>query len=102
MKPASRVLHAVCSFFGLTPIQLIRDGRQQHIDVRVARHVAMWLLHMRGMSYPEVARALGLADHTSCMYGVRQVRASEWLHACALAIDEWLVRDRATLDRRAA
>lgn len=96
-----RILATVALFFGLTARQFLGDGRCQHPDIRAARQVAMWLLHWRGLSYPEVARALGLTDHAACMYGVRRVRESPWLHACALAIDEWLLRT-SEQDRRAA
>jgi hypothetical protein len=102
MNPSTRVLHAVCRFFGLTPARFLRDGRQQHLDVRSGRHVAMWLLYLRGVSCQEMPRALGLKNHTSCMYRVHQLRNSERLHACALAIDEWLGRGSAAPNRRAA
>lgn len=39
-----------------------------------ARQVAMWVLRYEwGLSLPDIARLLNRADHTTVLYGVRQI-----------------------------
>jgi hypothetical protein len=57
------------------PSGLVCDGRRAaNRKVRLARLLAAYTLrHYEGLSYPEIARALGFRDHTSALYLVRRV-----------------------------
>lgn len=37
-----------------------------------ARHEIMWRLRQRGCSYPAIARAMGMKEHTAVMHGVKR------------------------------
>ena len=52
--------------------EIVRGGR--HCEAALARHVAMWIVRSFGeLSYPKIASAFGLSDHTSVMHGCRKV-----------------------------
>lgn len=55
----------------------LREGsilaRDQHRSTSTCRNTAMLLMRERGMSYPEIARSIGLKDHTTVMSGVRSI-----------------------------
>ena len=60
----------VCRHFGVTLDQL--RSKDRHAHIADARHVAMWLLRERGLSFPAIARILH-RDHTTVMSGVRKI-----------------------------
>jgi hypothetical protein len=52
-----------------------------------ARHVSMWILReMRGFSFPQIAKTMGKADHTTPLHGCRHVDDTPALRAAALEI----------------
>ena len=68
---AKCLVQAVAEYFGFT----LKDfrGNRRHNTLALARHVAMYLLRRRGLSYPEIAKFFDY-DHTSIMNGVRRMR----------------------------
>ena len=75
--------------FDVTVEELLYGSRRKGLVA--ARQVAYWLLRARGLSYPEIGRALGGKDHTTVMSGVRKVqREREDNPQVAAALDELL------------
>jgi chromosomal replication initiation ATPase DnaA len=75
------IITAVAIHFGIPRARLISPLRQP--GARGARHVAGMVLRFSGLSYPAIARALGLRNHTSVMYGCARVEASPALSEVA-------------------
>lgn len=79
---SSRVIAAVASRFVITERHILSTSRLGSISM--PRHVCMYIMHVAlGMSQPDTARALGLANHTSVNYGCKRV--SEDAHLVAVA-----------------
>jgi chromosomal replication initiation ATPase DnaA len=85
------IITACIRLFDLESEQFFQDARGQHHTIVDARHVAMELLRRDGLSYPSIARTLGLWDHTSAMHGVRRVMRDERLRALADAVWLWFI-----------
>ncbi|HEU4544387.1 MAG TPA: helix-turn-helix domain-containing protein [Jiangellaceae bacterium] len=69
---ASRIIDRVAAHYGITRDELL--SRDRHKSIAEARQVAMWLCReLLGMSYPELGRAFGNRDHTTCIAGVRRI-----------------------------
>ncbi len=67
-----RILRHVANAYGLTVAE-VRSGSQTRA-VAPARHLCAYVLREKcGYSYPAIAKHLGLANHTSAMYGVSMV-----------------------------
>lgn len=66
------VLQAVGFCVGLRPAVIRGRGRTK--TVARARQLAMFILHTRGLSFIEVARAVGRKDHTTALAAVRAIR----------------------------
>lgn len=63
------ILERVAKSHGLTVAEVTERNRQDRIAR--ARHHAAYALREAGYSFPEIARRVGLRDHTSAMHGVR-------------------------------
>jgi chromosomal replication initiation ATPase DnaA len=103
-KPLSRdldpIVAQVADAMGTT-VNLLRQMRRYQ-PLADARHVACWLMRQEGMlwpklSYPLIALALGLSNHTSAIHGVKRVERGEILLARAKA-----AASRARAERAAA
>jgi len=64
----------VARLYGETP-QLLFDRHWTRRPQAPARWVAATVLRRLKMSLPDIARAVGFADHTTVLYGLRQVEA---------------------------
>lgn len=68
----TQVLAAVAEHFRILPDALLRHDRAQPISRW--RQLAMYLIReICGASYPEIARVINRADHTTVMYGCRVI-----------------------------
>jgi chromosomal replication initiator protein len=57
---------------GVTIEQLLSCDRRK--EITFVRHVAIWFArHEWKLSYPEAARLLGRADHTTAIHAVRRI-----------------------------
>jgi chromosomal replication initiation ATPase DnaA len=72
---ANDILVATCLKHGLTPEQLRTPSTARRFSW--PRQEAMHLLRQIGRSYHDIARRLGLKDHTTVIQGVRSYRARE-------------------------
>jgi chromosomal replication initiator protein len=69
-----RVLKDVSEAYGV-PTGAITSNNRTH-EVITARQVAQYLMKVvLGMSYPAIARATGLKNHTTALYSVEKIRA---------------------------
>ena len=68
-KELEQIKDDVCAFHDVTRAELESYDRRAH--VAAARHDLCYRLFMRGDSYADIGRALGL-DHSSVLYGVRK------------------------------
>lgn len=76
----------VAKRFGVFPKEIM-DG-DQNKRVAAARHTVSWILYGRGYSLSEIGRELH-RDHTSILYGIRNVHRSYAASAqMALYLDE--------------
>lgn len=65
-----RILIETAMKHGVSVEKITGSRRLNHIVL--ARHEAMWRMkNEAGMSYPAIARRVGVMDHTSCIHGVR-------------------------------
>lgn len=103
MSSRARAIKAVCDYYRISlRCLLARATPGAGSPTSGPRFVAMWLLHRwAGLSYPETARALGLTNHTSAIYGVRVVEDDPRLWLAAWGIRGWLDGERGR-ERRAA
>ena len=70
---AIAVVERVAELYGIDAEVLWGNGRLT-ATMTEARHLAWWKIRERtGWSYPEIARALQLQDHTSTLYGIKKV-----------------------------
>jgi hypothetical protein len=68
--PISAVLKAVAAKYGLD-VEQIRHKNGKHVIVR-ARHEVMWIARTKyQLSFPAIARLMGVIDHTSVIHGVK-------------------------------
>lgn len=89
-KPlASELDHVVAQVAAAmgTTVGLLRNNRRYQ-SLADDRHIACWLLRLEGMawpklSYPLIALALGMVNHTSALHGARRVDGNEMLLARA-------------------
>lgn len=65
---ASPVIEA-CKIAGIHPSHL-REKNRKNVIAHARQHV-MYLLHLRGWSYPKIGQTLGGMDHTTIMHGVK-------------------------------
>ena len=86
------VLDEVAATFPVTVTEILAPmgGRQ----ITEARHVTMWLLRQHGLTYPTIGAQLG-RDHSTVMYGVAKVDASERLRGIAVGIQQWTASEGA-------
>ena len=64
------LLARLCMALGGTTVAAVM-ARHRFIGAMRVRHVACYIMHRRGMSYPAIARALNLGNHTSAMSGAK-------------------------------
>lgn len=55
--------------FGLPKSRIVQRCRKANLVE--ARHAIMLVMHEKGFSYPQIAFALKLKDHTTIIHGVR-------------------------------
>lgn len=68
------VKRAVCSFYKITNLQLTSNRR--HRSTTRPRQIAMYLArNLTGKSYPEIAKRLGRADHSTALNAIRRIEA---------------------------
>lgn len=80
------LLARVSKRFGVLPAEVLEG--EQHKRAAGARHTVSWILYGRGYSLSEIGRELG-RDHTSILYGIRNVHKSYASSAqMALYLDE--------------
>ena len=79
------VVVAVASHFGFDYRDLTGTCRSD--TMARARFVAMAMLRQRGLSYPEIARAIGRRDHTTAMHGCRRVAMDVELQGHMAAVE---------------
>ena len=80
-------LRLVAEHYGITPERLLSEGRRG----AETRWVAAWLLRQRNarwsqMSFPQIARALNLRNHTTVIHGVLRVQGCERMLNIATAL----------------
>lgn len=72
MKSHQPIIDFVCAHYGVTPDELM--ARDRHKSVVEARQIAIWLCRRRlRMSFPELGRAFGNRDHTTCMSACHRI-----------------------------
>lgn len=84
---------AVCRHFKMTRVKLRAKRRTK--DITYPRQIAMYLgrEHTR-RSMPEIARLLGISDHTTVLYGANKIGSlvrSDWMVAYDVAHVEALI-----------
>ena len=79
-----RVLALVCRVRGITLGELRSDTRGTWVVQ--SRWLAATLLRDLPMSLPDIARELGLRDHTTVIYGLRELQRHRGLAALAAEI----------------
>lgn len=62
----------VCLHFGLSSADILAHRRTEYLSR--ARWVVMFFAREQGFSLQEIARALGLKDHGTVMYGCRRIQ----------------------------
>jgi chromosomal replication initiation ATPase DnaA len=86
---ASAVMQAVCEQYNVTIDELRIACRAEPLVT--FRHIAAYLLHKIGLSFPQAALMLGYSDHTSVMHAVKRVRdkcrETPWLQAHVTKIE---------------
>lgn len=69
------VCDAACDTFGLVNVDIRKLPRRNDSVLHWARHLAMyWLWEKTGLSLPNIARVMGVGDHTTVLYGRNQTR----------------------------
>jgi chromosomal replication initiator protein len=81
---ARRIIAAAAAHFGVEVNDVLSPSRMRKLVQ--PRHVAMWLLRQRGLSFPQIARRMNRGDHTTALHGARAVEASDKLLAAAAEI----------------
>ncbi len=71
LDSVNKIVVRTADAFGINVSDII--GRERTKLLSRARHVAMLLLRERGMSYPEIARAIGGMNHTSVIDGCKSI-----------------------------
>jgi len=89
------VKRAVCSFYKITNLQLTSNRRHQ--STTRPRQIAMYLArNLTGKSYPEIAKRLGRADHSTALNAIRRIEKlchTDWMIAHDVAhLERGLVR----------
>lgn len=84
-----RSLELVAAAMGESASVIKERGRWR--SVSHLRWIAMWLFRQSAapwprLSFPEIARELGLQNHTTVIHGVRKVEASQEMLARAMSI----------------
>ena len=70
--PVSSVIHAVCQRTRVTPAEL--SGQSRHRRISLARSLVAYLARsMTTASYPEIAYAMGRANHSSIHAGAHRI-----------------------------
>ena len=87
-----RLIAVAAAHFRVHPDEITGNSRVPAITN--ARHVCAWLMRGMGRSFPDVGKALK-KDHTTVMYGVKRVEASDELIAHAVVIREALTGEAA-------
>lgn len=90
-----RIIRACAAYYGTTEIDVVSQRRTK--DVIRPRQVAMYLAtKMTHRSLPEIGRAIGGRDHTTCLHGrdriARLLETDSELRADVAAIREGLAR----------
>jgi len=86
-----QILRVVENRFGLGRMDLC--GHQQNADVVKPRHIAFWLARKTtGYSYPMISRVFKM-NHTSIMYGVKQVENMRERNAKYRELTDGLLRE---------
>jgi chromosomal replication initiator protein len=72
--PATVIIQEVARRHDLTVEELLSNSRERHIAW--PRQEAMWEMRQRTkMSLPQIARRLGLKDHTTIHHGIKRHEA---------------------------
>lgn len=91
------VLSGVFVAFNVTPWQLVVDDH--HKSVALARHVGIWVLRRRlHLSYPELGRAFGDRDHTTCIHAFKKVERRRATDSAFRALTDKLLADCSPVD----
>ena len=77
MITSKKILGAVSDYFDI-PIELI-TGKSRSGRLVYARAVAAYLMYDKTfMSYPEVARAMGMGSHTTAISACKKIESGWW------------------------
>lgn len=82
-SPIWQLAELVARGFKTTPYHLL--GSTRRVEVTNARHVMWWVLRARGMSLPEIGKAVG-RDHTTILRGCQKVDQNDALFLNASVI----------------
>lgn len=82
-SPIWQLAELIARGFKTTPYHLL--GTTRRTEVTDARHVMWWVLRARGMSLPEIGRAVG-RDHTTILRGCQKVDARDDLYLNASVV----------------
>jgi len=67
-----RIIKSVGEMYDITPAEI--KARDQRASRVMARQICHFMLRkLTPMSYPEIARATGLLDHTTVIYSIRKI-----------------------------
>jgi chromosomal replication initiation ATPase DnaA len=72
IPPILRIQRAVCSYYGITRVDLISSRRTANLIM--PRHIAMYLAKTLTLcSLPEIGRRFGGRDHTTIISAIRKI-----------------------------
>jgi chromosomal replication initiator protein len=89
------IITEVSYYFGVTTEEILRGGRMARFVL--LRHLCMWLMrkHLAGMSLSEIAKRMGLKDHSTICNGIARtdakIAADPGFAAQVLVIESHLV-----------
>jgi len=84
---ADSLVSRAAHLYGVAPADMITENRRQP-QVAKARQAAAWLLRDAGMTYPQIGKVLGYADHTTALYAVRKIDGTPALRTLLLGLED--------------
>lgn len=72
VRPSMDICTRIAAKHGLSYRQILRQGKHKEV-VRARREYWMELVMVLGYSLPKAGRATGGHDHTTVLYGIRQL-----------------------------
>lgn len=81
---ASHVVERVADVTAVTVDEML--SRTRRSEIAEARQIAAWILRQSGLSLPQIARNLGLIDHTTVIHAVDKITHDALLKSIAMRI----------------